>query len=69
MMRFIHNLDLYIILMLTIGIPILTIIPIFNLPFYIVYPVQAIGIVLTVLGLVASIVCLQSYKMKSNIKK
>lgn len=68
-MRFFHKLDVYIILMLTIGIPLLTIIPIFNLPFYIVYPAQAIGIVLTFLGLAASMVSLQSYKLNSKLKK
>ncbi|WP_226669632.1 hypothetical protein [Metabacillus litoralis] len=61
-MKLSHNLDLYIILMLTIGIPIVTIIPGFNFPFYIVYPAQVTGLVLIFLGLSASIVRLQSYK-------
>lgn len=61
-MKLSHNIELYIILMLTIGIPTLTIIPGFDLPFYIVYPTQAIGLVLIFLGLAASIIRLQSYK-------
>ncbi|MBM7602663.1 putative effector of murein hydrolase LrgA (UPF0299 family) [Metabacillus crassostreae] len=61
-MKLSHNIDLYIILMLTIGIPIVTIIPGVNLPFYIIYPAQIIGLVLIFLGLAASIVRLQSYK-------
>ncbi|TGB03652.1 hypothetical protein [Halobacillus salinus] len=58
-----NKLDTYIILMLTIGVPCLTIVPQYNLPVYIMYPAQAIGIVLVILGLPASLVRLKSYKV------
>jgi len=51
-----NRLDLYIILMLTTGVPICTIIPQLNLPSYIMYPVLAIGMVIVILGIPASFV-------------
>ncbi|RWZ55203.1 hypothetical protein EQV77_11175 [Halobacillus fulvus] len=53
--------DLSIILMLTIGVPLCTIVPSLQLPVYVMYPLQLIGIILIVLGLPASI-----YRLKEN---
>ncbi|KGX92503.1 hypothetical protein N781_16775 [Pontibacillus halophilus JSM 076056 = DSM 19796] len=53
------KLNTYIILMLTIGVPLLTIIPQYNLPGYILYTALGIGLVLVVLGLPAALVLLK----------
>lgn len=63
-MKSTNNIDLYIILMLTIGIPICTIMPHFDLPLYLMYPVQAKWIILLFLGTAASYVRIQTYIYK-----
>ncbi|WP_226673447.1 hypothetical protein [Rossellomorea aquimaris] len=55
-----HKSDLYIILMLTIGVPSCTILPQVDLPPFVLYPILAIGILLLMIGFPAAILRLKN---------
>ncbi|MBN8191871.1 hypothetical protein JI667_06890 [Bacillus sp. NTK074B] len=55
-----HKNDVYIILMLTIGVPSCTILPQVDLPPFVLYPILAIGILLIMIGFPAAILRLRN---------
>jgi hypothetical protein len=55
-----NNVDLLIVLMLTIGVPSSTIFPQVDLPPIVIYPIQAIGILLIIFGFPTAILRLKN---------